>query len=107
MEQRDRATILMFGSLYTFRSELGLAPTLEVPLSTAGKRAVDIAEDLGLPLASIGCIYCNHRPASLDRQIKPGDRVAFLPWSSPGPHNGPQGFPGLADAPELPKVALG
>jgi len=107
MERNDHATILMFGSLYTFRQENGLAPTLELPIAAEGKRAIDIAEDLGLPLAAIGSVYCNHRPASLQRLIHPGDRIAFIPHSVFGPHSGPQGFPLLDGGMDFPKAAQG
>jgi hypothetical protein len=107
MEGKEHVTILMFGSLYSFRQDRGLSPTLELPLPPEGKRALDIAGDLGLPLDSIGAIYCNHRPADLQRLIRPGDRIAFVPKSIPGPHNGPQGFPVLDCDEALPKVARG
>ena len=107
MERKEYATVLMFGSLFSFRQARGLSPTLELPLPAEGRRALDIAGDLGLPLASIGAIYCNHRPASLQRLILPGDRVAFVPKSIPGPHYGPQGFPILDNDEALPKAAQG
>jgi hypothetical protein len=107
MERKENVTILMFGSLCSFQQERGLSPTLELPLPPEGKRALDIAGDLGLPLDSIGAIYCNHRPSDLRRLIRPGDRIAFVPKSIPGPHHGPQGFPILDSEEALPKVARG
>jgi len=107
MERKESVTILMFGSLYSFQQARGLSPTLELTLPQEGKRALDIAGDLGLPLPSIGAIYCNHRPAGLQQLIRPGDRIAFIPRSIPGPHNGPQGFPILDCDEALPKVARG
>ena len=70
MERKEHVTILMFGSLYRFRQDRGLAPTLELPLPPEGRRALDIAGDLGLPLDSIGAIYCNHRPAGLQQLLE-------------------------------------
>ncbi|HXV19606.1 MAG TPA: MoaD/ThiS family protein [Desulfuromonadales bacterium] len=107
MEGKGLVTILMFGSLYSFRQERGLAPALELPLPPGGKRALDIAGELGLPLDAIGAIYCNHRPAGLQRLIHPGDRIAFVPKSIPGPHNGPLGFPILDSDEALRQVARG
>ncbi len=108
MEGNKHATVLMFGSLYALRQAGGLAPTIELPLAAAGKRAIDIAEDLGLPLDTIGSIYCNHQSASLKRVIRPGDRIAFIPYSVPGPHNIPLGFPHLDEGESaFPKAALG
>jgi hypothetical protein len=107
MERKEHATILMFGSFYSFREMKGLSPELELPLPPEGKQALDIARELGLPLDSIGVIYCNHRPAGLQRLIQRGDRIAFVPRSIPGPHNGPLGFPSLESDEALPKVAQG
>lgn len=107
MERKEHATILMFGSLYSFRQQKGLSPMLELPLPPEGKRAMDIARELGLPLDSLGAVYCNHLPASLQQLIRQGDRIAFVPRSVPGPHNGPLGFPTLESDEVQPKVALG
>lgn len=107
MERKEEATILMFGSLYGFRRQRGLSPTLRLPLPPAGKPALDIAGELGLPLGALGAIYCNHRPAGLQHLVRPGDRVAFVPKSIPGPHNGPQGFPVLDSETPFKQVAGG
>jgi len=107
MERKETVTVLLFGSLYTFQQERGQSPNLELPLPPGGKRALDIARDLGLPFDSIGAIYCNHRPAGLKLNIRPGDRIAFVPRSIPGPHNGPLGFPCLDYGVAPPKVAQG
>jgi hypothetical protein len=45
MERKEHVTILMFGSLYSFRQERGLSPTLELPLPPEGKRALDGGPD--------------------------------------------------------------
>lgn len=93
MDGKENVTVTMFGALQRFRTERGLSPDLEVLLPSEGRTALDIAADLGLPLDSIGAIYCNHRPAGPHRLIRPGDRIAFVPKSIPGPHRGLQGFP--------------
>jgi len=95
MERKEQVTVLMFGSLHAFQRERGLPSTLEMSLAANGKRAIEIAGDLGLPIDTIGAIYCNRRPATLLTLVRPGDRVAFIPRSVHGPHNGLKGFPAL------------
>lgn len=105
MERKAEIEILMFGSLHAYQKERGLPSTFELPLASAGKRAIEIAGDLGLPLKTIGAIYCNHRPENLQKLIRPGDRVAFIPKSVFGPHQGLPGFPVLASDRSFHKVA--
>jgi len=97
----------MLGSLYSLRRQQGLAPGLEIPLGPEGQRALDLARDLGLPIDKLGAIYHNHHPAGLQQTVRPGDRVAYLPTSLPGPHNGPLGFPLPAVEMEPPRAAQG
>jgi hypothetical protein len=106
MEKKENVTILMFGALCRFRQERGLSTTLELSVPPEGRRALDIAGSLGLPLESIGVIYYNHRPASLQQLVQPGDRVAFVPKSVPGPHQGLQGFPILGSSKPLSMPSL-
>lgn len=107
MERKTHATIVMLGSLYGMRRQQGLAPSLEVQLAPEGQPALDLARALELPIDKLGTIYHNHRPASLQQTIRPGDRVAFIPTSLPGPQNGPLGFPLSALEVEPPLVAQG
>jgi len=78
--------IRMFGLLHTLRTKKGLPATIEMELAPEGKSARAIALDLQLPLDKIEAVFCNHRTYPLDHIIKPGDRVAFVPYGTPGPH---------------------
>lgn len=80
------AVIRMFGLLHTIRKDKGLPVTLEMTLPPEGKEAKEIARDLQLPLDKIEAVFCNHLTYPLDHVIKPGDRVAFVPHGTPGPH---------------------
>lgn len=49
--------------------------------------AVELAERLELPTDQIEAVFVNGKAQALDEgRVKPGDRVAFLPPGTPGPH---------------------
>ena len=76
----------MFGLLHTLRKQKGLPVTIDLQLPAEGKTARDIAQELELPLDKIEAVFCNHLTYPLDHVILPGDRVAFVPHGTPGPH---------------------
>ncbi|MBE0416850.1 MAG: MoaD/ThiS family protein [Coriobacteriia bacterium] len=80
------ATVRMFGLLYSIRQERGLPSVVELDLPEEGVSARQIAIDLELPVDDIEGVFCNHVVHSLDHRIRPGDRVAFVPPGTPGPH---------------------
>jgi len=99
MSEKNSATVLMFGRFYTLQKQRGLSPEIELPLGPEGRTAAEIVSDMNLAPEMIGAVYCNHRCADLTQVIRPGDRVAFVPGSVPGPH---KCFPGLPDLEKLP-----
>jgi len=78
--------VRMFGSLYTYRKKRGLSASVELSLAPEGKSALQIARDLELPIDEIEAVFCNNTVYSLDHLIMPGDRIAFVPQGTPGPH---------------------
>jgi hypothetical protein len=86
MAEQATNTVRMFGCLHTIRKERGLEPTAEVTLPPEGRKAEDLALDLGLPLELIEGVFVNHLVYDLDKTIIPGDKVAFIPTGVPGPH---------------------
>lgn len=76
----------MFGLLHTLRRRQGLPVTVERSVPTEGKAAREIALELRLPLEKIEAVFCNHHACPLDHLVMPGDRVAFVPYGTPGPH---------------------
>ena len=76
----------MFGSLYSLRRERGLPATCELPTPAEGVTAQDLALSLDLPLDDIEGVFVNHTVRGLEHVIMPGDRVAFVPHGTPGPH---------------------
>jgi hypothetical protein len=80
------AEVRMFGRLHTLRRERGLPTTVSVDIPPEGIAAREIAISLDLPLEHIESIFCNHKAHGLDRVIVAGDRMAFVPHGTPGPH---------------------
>ncbi len=78
--------IRMLGFLYTYRRKQGLPGSVELQLPSGGKSALAIAQDLELPIDKIEAVFCNNTIYSLDHRIMPGDKVAFVPHGTPGPH---------------------
>ena len=76
----------MFGRLHTLRRERGLPTTVSVDVPQGGIRADELAEQLDLPLEHIECVFDNHVTYGLSHVVHPGDRVAFVPHGTPGPH---------------------
>jgi hypothetical protein len=81
-----QVTVRCFGSLHALRSKEGLPTTTVVDVPAEGIRARDLASDMGLPLDSIEGVFCNGDVFGLSRVLHPGDRVAFVPYGTPGPH---------------------
>jgi molybdopterin converting factor small subunit len=79
-------TVRMFGALREARRGQGLPPTADVEVPQQGVPAARIAQDLGLPVASIEGVFCNHSIHPLTQMVYPGDSVAFVPHGTPGPH---------------------
>lgn len=78
--------IRMFGLLHTFRKKQGLPVSVEMQIPPEGRSALEIAQELELPIDKIEAVFCNHTAYCLDHIIMPGDRVAFAPEGTPGPH---------------------
>jgi hypothetical protein len=79
-------TVRMFGCLHTLRRERGLPTTADVAITDEGLAAADLAGQLDLPLDMIEGVFCNRTVYPMSHHIRPGDRVAFVPKGTPGPH---------------------
>jgi hypothetical protein len=84
--EHGMVTVRMFGMLREVRREQGLPSTADVDVPAEGITAARIAQDLGLPVARIEGVFCNHSIHPLTRIVYPGDAVAFVPHGTPGPH---------------------
>jgi len=78
--------VRIFGLLAAKRAERNEPTTVEIEVPEQGITAEKIAMDLGLPPELIEGAFCNHTVYGLDHVVHPGDRVAFVPYGTPGPH---------------------
>ena len=79
-------TVRIFGSLRPYRTERGLPHTLAVDVPEGGIAARDLAVSLELPPEKIEGVFVNHVVHGIGVRVSPGDRVAFVPYDTPGPH---------------------
>jgi len=100
MTEKRTATFRMFGCLHTARCERGEPTTVDVEVPDEGIAASEVALSLGLALDLIEGVFCNATVYPLTRLVRPGDRVAFVPYGTPGPHRVNLGLykAGLKDA---------
>jgi len=82
----ELVTVRMFGLLHLFRSERGLPSTIEVVVPEAGTTGRRLAVEIGLPCEMIEGVFVNRTVYGIDHPIMPGDRVAYVPYGTPGPH---------------------
>ncbi len=85
MDAIECVTVRMFGSLRDLRMQRGLPGVVRTGVDPGGAPARQLAIELGLPLDGIEAVFCNHTAYGLDHIIMPGDRVAFVPFGTPGP----------------------
>lgn len=91
----EPVSVRMFSILREGRAERGLPVELSLPVPDAGRTAREIADELGLNHDDIEGVFVNHVVRGLAHVVLPGDRIAFVPKGTPGPH---RFFLGLYDA---------
>lgn len=82
----DTVTVRMFGLLHAKRQAAGESTSAEVAVPPQGTTARAIAEGLGLDLDMIEGVFVNRTVYDIDHPVMPGDRIAFVPYGTPGPH---------------------
>ena len=80
------ATVRIFASLRLICEERGTPTTVEFPVSAEGTPAREIAEALDIPLEKVEGVFVNHKAHGINYLVRPGDRMAFVPYDTPGPH---------------------
>jgi hypothetical protein len=78
--------ILVFGRLRRYLDEKGLPYTLERQVEEDGSSAYDLAGELGLPPGEVEAVFRNGHVQNIYDPVYPGDRIAFLPYGTPGPY---------------------
>lgn len=91
----EPVTVRMFGVLGALCKERDEPTTCQVDVPPEGIHASEIAERLQLPEELIEGVFCNHKVYGIEHVIHPGDRIAFVPYGTPGPH---RFYLGLYDA---------
>lgn len=86
MNPTDNVRVRVFGSLRDLQRTRDLPEETEEPVPAEGMTARALAERMGLPVSDIEGIFCNHVICPLGRVVRPGDKVAFVPFGTPGPH---------------------
>jgi len=86
MQGTSNVTVRAIAFLDSFCREHGMPSTLSVEVPEAGVTAFDVAEMVGLPIRSIEGVFHNYSVSGLDVVVRPGDRVAFVPYGTPGSH---------------------
>jgi len=66
--------------------EQELPYAFEKEIDPKGKVAFDIASELGLPPKEVEGVFINGSVENIYDPLFPGDRVAFLPYGTPGPY---------------------
>jgi len=84
--QPSSVTVRAIAFLDTFCREHDLPSTMSIDVPEAGIRAFDLADSIGLPVERIEGIFHNYTVSGLDALVMPGDRVAFVPYGTPGSH---------------------
>lgn len=78
--------VRVFGSLRPVREAEGLPCSLRIEVPEDGVAAREIALGLGLPLDRVEGVFVNHVVHGIGTMVRPGDRIAFVPNDTPGPH---------------------
>ena len=86
MNSENKISVKLFSFLYTHMTKRGLPTTYELEIPSEGRSCRDIAHDLELPVQKIEAVFINGRARQLDTLCLPGDRLAFIPYGTPGPY---------------------
>jgi len=85
-ESLSDVTMRIFGSLRPECDELGLPSQFRLTVPVDGITGSELAATLGLPAEKIEGIFINRVVRPISDTVRPGDRVAFVPYDTPGPH---------------------
>ena len=86
MDEHTPATVRMLALLHAYCSERGMPTYVSMALPAEGIRALDLASSLELPIEDVEGLFLNGQLVGLGATVRPGDRVAFLPYGTPASH---------------------
>lgn len=86
VQERAWVEIRVFGTLRSWLDREGLPYLLHREVDPTGESAHDIALGLGVPPEKVEAVFFNGRVRDIDDLVFPGDRIAYLPYGTPGPY---------------------
>ncbi len=78
-------TVRFFGQFHNLIKKKTGNTCLEITVPENGKTAFEIAKDIGLPIEKTEAVFRNGIINNLYDKVFPGDRIAFVPYGTPGP----------------------
>ncbi len=82
----NSVSIRVFGFLRRYMDEQGLSYAFDKDINPKGETAYNIAVELHIPPEEIEAVFVNGKVKNIHDSVFPGDRVAFLPYGTPGPY---------------------
>jgi len=82
----EPVTVRMIAFLDAHCKECGRPTKVTLDVPEDGITARRLAEDLELPMDRIEGVFLNHTERGLEAIVRPGDRVAFVPYGTPASH---------------------
>lgn len=86
VRQPHSISIRIFGFLRHYMDEQGLSYAFDKDIDSKGETAYNIAVELHIPPEEIEAVFVNGSVKNIYDYVSPGDRVAFLPYGTPGPY---------------------
>ena len=78
--------VRVFGALRKHLDRRNIPYFLKKQITPAALTPIDIARELDLPPGEIEGVFVNGKICDIGMLLSPGDRVAFLPYGTPGPY---------------------
>ena len=78
--------IRVFGALRKYLDNQGIPYFIKKQLPSFACTPFDIAKELSLPKNEIEGVFINGKISAMDTALCAGDRIAFLPYGTPGPY---------------------
>jgi len=76
----------IYGSLQDLRRRQGLPNQVQITMNVPEMTAHAVLKLLDIPPELVEAVFCNGRVINIYDPVRPGDRVAFFPFGTPGPY---------------------
>jgi molybdopterin converting factor small subunit len=78
--------VRVFGALRKYLDRRNIPYFIKKHMTADDLTPMDIAGELDLPPGEIEGVFVNGKICAMDLPLSQGDRVAFLPYGTPGPY---------------------